>query len=195
MQGKNEGDLARKRELSRVFRDSILGASDEELKDALDQEGLDRQELVRRGRSVIDRALAQARGGDSAKPTVAQAPADFEDLHKGLGVCIQLLRRKKRISEEELAERARVPVEEVRRIEFDPTYTPRPRTLFQLEDFFRLKPRSLGVLAGAWRVEEGEALREHVRRFAALSSSMDKLTRDEKRLLAEFVELLGNYVK
>lgn len=194
MKDKNQGGVERERALSRAFRDSILDASEDELKEALEQEGHNRQELVRRGRAVIDRALAQTRDGVAAEPAVEQEFSDLQDLHKGLGICIQMLRRKKQLSEEELAAQARVPVDEVRRIEFDPSFTPRPRTLYQLENFFKLKPRSLGVLSGAVRAQgEGDAFREGVRRFAALSSGMGKLTRDEKRLLAQFFKLLDNH--
>lgn len=193
MKGKEQGGVTREQALSRAFRDSILDASEGELKEALEQEGHNRKELVRRGRAVIDRALAQIRDHAQA---AGQTPFELKDLHKGLGICIQMLRRKKQLSEEELAERARVSVAEVRRIEFDPTFTPRPRTLYQLENFFKLKPRSLGVLSGAIRAQgEGEAFREGVRRFAALSSGMGKLTREEKRLLAEFFKLLDSHTE
>ena len=195
MKNKNQKEMSQKGALDRAFRDSILDASESEVREALEEEGHDRQELISRGRAVKGRALAQTRGSVVAGVSAAQAPSNLQDLHRGLGICLQLLRRTKKLSEEQLAEKARVPVDEVRRIEFDPSFTPRPRTLAQLEDFFRLKPRSLGVLSGAWRVERGDALREDVKRFAALSSGMGKLTREEKRLLAQFVKLLSSYAK
>ena len=101
---------------------------------------------------------------------------------------VALLRRKKGLTHAELAERAFVAEKEVRSLEEDPTFSPRPRTLAQLEDFFRLKPRILAILAGEVRVERHEVLRAEVKRYAANSTGIGKLTRDEKRVLNAVTE-------
>ena len=189
----NKKDIvAHSRAMSRAFRESILEVSEDELREVLEQEGEDFDELADRGQAAIDRAFRQVPGAEQKD---SAEKSSMEGLHRGLGALVTLLRRKKKLSEEELAARARVPVEEVRRIEFDASYTPGIRTVAQLEDFFRLKPRMLAILAGAVRVQRQAEFRAEVQKFAALSSGMGKLSREEKKLLAEFVRLLSDYTE
>ena len=65
-----------------------------------------------------------------------------------------MLRRREQLSADELAQEARVNASELRRIELDPTFDPNPRTIFQLEQYFKLSSRSLVVLSGAVHVDD-----------------------------------------
>ena len=166
--------------ISRALRDIILDASEQELREALEgaSEGFD--SLAAQGRAVFQKALNNVEKTD-----------DLPDLHRGLGALIQILRRRERISPEQLASKARIDVAELRRIELDPTFDPNPRTIFQLEKYFNLPSRVLVVLSGAIRVSN--QVREEVVRFAASSEHMTELSREEQNLLNRFVKFLQEH--
>lgn len=166
----------------RAMRELVIAADPESLTAAIQDAGIDPMDLARTGRAVVERALAHA-----ADQT---APTEGSDLHEGLSALLQLLRRRDNLSYEQLAQRARVDPEEVKSIETDSTYTVRPRTIYQLEHFFKLPKRSLAKLAGMTRNQSSDFL-EEVMRFAAHSKTMYKLTRDETRILNAFVKFLG----
>jgi transcriptional regulator with XRE-family HTH domain len=177
-----------------AFRNFVLDASDDELDDALRQEGEDPKVLVERGRAAIERAFRMHEAAVDATSAIQHEAEEDKVLHEGLSKLIQLLRRKSGLSEQELAAKARVEEAEVRRIEFDPTFTPSPRTIYQLEEFFRLPPRTLVLLSGAVSRQEPE-FKEEVLRFAANSKAIGKLSRQEKQLLHEFVRFLAERAK
>lgn len=164
----------------RILRDFILDASDEELHDALAETNEDLDSLADSGRAVAKQALACF--GD---------PGNVQDLHRGLGALVQMLRRREQVTVEELADLADVASDEIRRIELDSTYDPRPRTIIQLAGFFKIDPQSFVVLSGAKQVNQ--EVRDEVLRFAAKSTGMSKLSRDELKLLNEFVKLLAEH--
>ena len=99
-----------------------------------------------------------------------------------------MLRRREQLSADELAQEARVNASELRRIELDPTFDPNPRTIFQLEQYFKLSSRSLVVLSGAVHVDDD--VREEVVRFAAKSEDISGLTKKQRKLLNRFVKFL-----
>jgi len=167
--------------MSEALRDIVLEASEAELRDAFSDAGEDFDGLAARGRSVVERALANAGEGE----------ADVQELHRSLGVLIQLLRRKRGLSVEELAAEARVDVFEIRGIEMDETFDASPRTIYQLEQYFKLSSRSLVVLSGAVEVEN-DVHKEAVR-FAASAKGMSKLNQDEKKELNRFVKFLREH--
>ncbi len=166
--------------MSRALRDIILDASDRDLREALAGGTEDFDSLAAEGRAVVERALASA-----------EATADLPDLHKGLGVLVRMLRRREQLSPEKLAAEARIDVGELRRIELDPTFDPNPRTIFQLEKYFKLPPRILVVLSGAVRVSE--QVREEAVRFAANSENISEISREEQKLLNRFVRFLQEH--
>ncbi len=174
----------------RAIRSVIDEASETDLREALSACGEDFDDVVERTRAVFSRALDEACGQSRS----SAAEADDLDFHRGLGALLQLLRRRDRLTEEALAERAEVSTEEIRRIEFDPTFTPAPRTIIQLERFFKLPRKTLVLLSGAIRRKEPE-VRKAVARFAAHSTSIGGLTAEEKQLLNEFVAFLGEHAK
>lgn len=166
--------------INRALRDILLEASEEELREALIDAGEDFESLAAQGRAIAQRAL-----------TNADDTRDLQDLHRGLGVLIQMLRRREHISADKLASEARIDLAELRRIEIDPTFDPNPRTIFRLEQYFNLPPRSLVILSGAIRVES--EVREEAVRFAASSQYISELSVEERRLLNRFVKFLREH--
>jgi transcriptional regulator with XRE-family HTH domain len=111
-------------------------------------------------------------------------------LAHSFGVLIRQLRRRDNLSIEELAKRARVDAEQLRQVEHDPHYRAKPRLVHQLANVFDIPDRSMMILAGAM-VANDNALEEEAERFAAMSDDMSKLTKDEQRLLNDFVKFLS----
>ncbi len=163
-------------EMNQALRDIIIESSEEEIRDAVASAGGDFHALASRGRAVAERALAEIES-ESA-----------QDLRKGLGALIYMLRRRDGISIEDLGAQARVDPGELTRLEDDYGFDPNPRTVYQLEKHFKLPERSLVLLSGAVKVES--AVRSEAVRFAASSESIVKLSREEKHLLNRFVRFL-----
>jgi transcriptional regulator with XRE-family HTH domain len=111
-------------------------------------------------------------------------------LKHAFGVLVRQLRKRDRLSLEDLAKRARVDLEDLRQIEQDPHFRPRPRVVHQLAQVFRVPERALLRLSGATS-ERDEQFVEEAYRFAAKSDDLSKLSRDEQRLLNEFVRFLS----
>lgn len=167
--------------LRSTLAEIVLETPREELLDALGQEVVEQE--AERSRAVIQQAFEEA-GVEPPEPGAAP------ELHQGLGAMLAMLMRREGLSDEELAERAEVEVDELRRIRLDPEHEPNPRTIYRLESFFELPSRGIAILTGAVRVADEASFRREVLRFAAQSASMGKLTREERRLLGQFVELL-----
>lgn len=166
--------------MNRALRDLLLEASEDELREALADTGEDFDALAACGRAVAQRALSE---------TIDVA--SVEDLHRGLGALVQMLRRRKHLSIDELARGAHVDAAELRRIELDPAFDPNPRTIFQLERYFELRERSLVVLSGA--VDVDDDVREEAVRFAANSEGISGLSKEQRKLLNQFVKFLREH--
>jgi transcriptional regulator with XRE-family HTH domain len=175
---KNEDDAP---SITRALHDVLLETEPSVLRVAIADANLNADDLVRQGRVAIARALNASETATSATP----------DEHEGLRLLLQLLRRRAGLTEEQLAEAARIEVAEIRRIEYDPAYTPMPRTVYQLEQYFRLPKRSLAKLAGMTR-QPSTQFQEEVLRFAASAKAIGKLTSDEKKTLNAFVRFLAS---
>lgn len=168
--------------LRSTLAEIVLETSREELLEALGEKQL--AEEARHSHAVIRKALQSV----GIEPL---AEASAPELHVGLGTMLRLLMRREGLSEDELAERAEIGVDELRRIQLDPKHEPSPRTIYRLERFFDLPSRSVAILAGAVKVEEEGSFKEGVLKFAAQSASMRKLTREERRHLSQFVKFLA----
>ncbi len=126
-----------------------------------------------------------------AKIRLSQHPEDdFVEMY-AFGALVELLRRDRMLSIEELAAKARVTAVELLNIENDPKYVPKPRTVHQLAEFFEIPQRSLLKLANVTTVHN-DRLRDAAVRFAASSSQVMKLNREERVALTEFVEFLSS---
>jgi|694.fasta_scaffold94929_4 hypothetical protein len=106
------------------------------------------------------------------------------------GTLIEFKRRDQRLSVEQLASAARVDVAEIVKIEQDPKYVPHPRSVHQLAMFFNLPQRALLKLSNVTTVHNNQ-LRNAAYRFAANSSKIAELSREERVAMTEFVEFLG----
>lgn len=175
-----------------AFESFSLEASEREIDEVIHSVNEDPEYLLNKADWAIKGALEKASKIQSeiANEVVTETKA----LHKGLQALVKLLRRNQGFNEVELAEAARVDVEEIMKIEQDINYSPSPRTIFQLEEFFKLEPRTLVLVSGAITKHSSDFTNE-VLEFAANSKEMGKLTREEKKLLNEFVRFLSKEVK
>lgn len=177
-------------DVARALCEFVHDASSEELRDALRSAGQDMDTIAAHARAVVSRALETSCGRSATE----ESNAATLDLRRSLGALVQLLRRRERLTPEELAARARIDLQEVQKVEGDPTFAPSPRTVYQLEQFFRLPSRTLVVLSGQVR-SVGPSLHDEAVRFAARATSLGHLTRDERRLLTAFVAFLQDQAK
>ena len=122
-------------------------------------------------------------GGPNAEDEFAEA--------LGFGLLVELLRRERSLTIEHLSTAADIDAAEVISIECDPKYVPKPRTVHQLATYFNLPNRSLAKLSNLTTVHSTKQ-RDAVVRFAANSSSMMELSREEQRALAELVSFLDS---
>ena len=170
--------------LRSAMGDLVLESSRDELIEALGEQEF--AVLAQRGRSVVERALR------TAGLSPARLADEAKQLHEGLGVLLQFLRRQKGLSDHDVAEQADIDEGELRKIELVPGYQPNPRTISNLERFFRLPRRSIAMLTGAVRVEQ-PGFAEEVVQFAAKSTAIGKLTKEERQHLNRFVKILEHY--
>ena len=105
------------------------------------------------------------------------------------GLFIQQMRRKNGLAIEDLAEQADIDLTELINIERT-TCTPEPRTIHQLSNSFNIETKKLLQLSGLVELKEPE-LEQEALLFAASSSSIDKLSKDEARALENFVSVLS----
>src|ERR1700722_6062962 len=97
----------------RTMREMIAEASSEEVHDLAREADIDVKKLAQTGRNTVEQALHECNQGE--RPVI---------LHKGLSSLLVMLRRRDGFDEEELARKAQVDEEEIRRIEFDANYMP-----------------------------------------------------------------------
>jgi len=166
----------------RAMREMLIEAPAAEVDALAREQGLDTRKLSEIGRSTVQSAIAQH------KQNVAKH-GSLTLLHKGLSSLLIMLRRRDNVDETELALKANVDEAEIRRIEFDSSYLPSPRTIYNLEKAFSLPPGVLAKLSGAI-VHHSPAMEGRVMEFAANAKSIGKLSREEKQLLNAFVKFL-----
>ena len=166
----------------RTMRDMLIEAPEQEFTDLAREAGFDSNQLTQASRKVTQHVIRQskARGIDAEKNVF---------LQKGLSSLLVLLRRRDGLDESDLANKADVDEEEIRRIEYDTAYLPSPRTIYKLEHVFSLPSGVLAKISGAI-VQDSSFLEERVLEFAANAKSMGKLTRAEHELLNAFVKFL-----
>jgi len=122
---------------------------------------------------------------------VVQHPEDEFVETYAFGTLVTMLRRDRSLSVEELAAEARISAADLLNIEVDPKYVPSPRAVHQLAQYFEIPQRSLLKLANV-TIVHNDRLRDAAVRFAASSSQVMKLTREERVALTEFVDFLSS---
>jgi transcriptional regulator with XRE-family HTH domain len=140
-----------------------------------------------RSLSLLER-IATALNQKLTVVMTAREPEELE-IREAFHRVVQMLRRSRGLSIDDLAEKTEIDRAELVALERNPAYRPSPLTLHRLSEFFGVPDRKLAVLAGAIR-EVPEDLRQHAARFAAQSNSFSKLTKEEQRVLDEFVGFL-----
>lgn len=116
------------------------------------------------------------------------APAE-QPITVAFGLLVKLSRRARRLSVEELAEKLSVEADELQRIEHEPEFRARPRTISKVANFFALPVGEVMKLAGA-AVSNDASFKTNALKFAAHSDDMAALTREEQEALNSFVRYL-----
>jgi transcriptional regulator with XRE-family HTH domain len=122
-------------------------------------------------------------------PPAGGDPGDDATAVLAFGRLINLSRRTRDWSVEDLAAKARIEVSEVIRIEHDTGYVPGPRTVYQLSVALDLPKERLMQLSGNMIVRDS-GLGQRAVKFAAQSESVQKLNQQEHQALEEFVKYL-----
>lgn len=105
---------------------------------------------------------------------------------------VSLMRRKRGLSLEKLAEEADVELADLLAIEEEPHHTPEPRTVSQLAQVFRVPPKGLLQLSGLTQRRDLQFTEEAVR-FAARSEPVEKLSKEEAAALEGFISVLAQH--
>jgi transcriptional regulator with XRE-family HTH domain len=105
------------------------------------------------------------------------------------GAFVSLERRSVRMTVDQFAEKLEVSPDELQKIESDPEYIPRPRTVLRLATFAGVPVVSMAKLSGVAR--EGELkLSDRAFRYAARSDAIMSLSVEENAVLSEFISFL-----
>ena len=135
------------------------------------------------GRLAIDPVFDDAERSRGAARSEERPNVAF-----GRFVC--LMRRRRRISLETLADEANVDIADLVEIEKDPHHKPEPRTAYQLANYFHVSRSRLMQVAGLTVPKDGRLFDEAVR-FAARSEPTVELTSEEVAALEAFVAVLS----
>ena len=127
---------------------------------------------------VLDGEFGPVKASDEDVPNIA------------FGRFIRLMRRKRGISLENLAEKADVEITELVEIENDTHHKPELRTTHQLAKFFNVPQSGLMQVSGL-AVPKDVNLYDEAVRFAARSSPTTELTHEESVALEAFVAVLS----
>jgi transcriptional regulator with XRE-family HTH domain len=103
---------------------------------------------------------------------------------------LQLARRERRMSLEELAEKADIDLAVLVKIETDEAFEPDLRTVHQLAAVLDLPPKKLMVLAGLLHMKDA-GLQQASVRFAARSEPIGNVSPEEHAALEEYVKFLN----
>jgi transcriptional regulator with XRE-family HTH domain len=118
------------------------------------------------------------------------APRHEEEPQIAFSRFVQLMRRKKKLSVEELAEEADLDLGELVSIEENMHRDPEPRTVYQLAKTFGVPIKKLSQLAGLV-VARDPGFSQEALRFAARSEPIEKLTPEENAALESFIAVLS----
>ncbi|MDX8457246.1 helix-turn-helix domain-containing protein [Mesorhizobium humile] len=131
-----------------------------------------------------------AAGALARDPAPDHEAESMDAVRLAFGSLIESMRRRKGLTIEKLAERSEIDVADIVRIERDAHFRPEPRAVYRLAQAFDLPNKALQQLSGNTYAQP--EMQEHALRFAARSGeSPQKLSRDEKKALEEFVAYLA----
>lgn len=115
---------------------------------------------------------------------------DEEGPNIAFGRFINLMRRQREMSLEQLADDADVEMADLVKIEGDPHHKPELRTAYQLAKYFKVSRSGLMQIAGLAAPKDSKLFDAGVR-FAARSESTVELTPEEVVALEAFVAVLS----
>jgi transcriptional regulator with XRE-family HTH domain len=113
-----------------------------------------------------------------------------EEPNIAFGRFVSLMRRRRGLTLEKLAEDADVEILDLVEIEADTRHRPEPRTVYQLANFFDVPRDGLLQIAGL-TVPRNRRVVEEAVRFAARSEPVSELTDEERGALEAFVAVLS----
>lgn len=143
----------------------------------------------REGDSVIGAGLLAFDPEPDERRLNVQA-AVIEETRIAFGRFVKLMRRRRGLSLEQLAQAADLDTGELIEIEGDVHYVPEPRTVFKLAQTFEVSQQRLLQLAGL-AVANDAGFRQEAVRFAARSESVQNLTNEENSALEAFIAVLS----
>ena len=108
----------------------------------------------------------------------------------GFGLFVKYMRLKRKLSEESLAKKIDVDVNDIMHIENDVQYEPEPRIVYQLASFFQVPTPRLMQISGLSIIKDKRLYDETVK-FAASSNPSSTLSHGERVLLETFVSVLN----
>jgi transcriptional regulator with XRE-family HTH domain len=145
----------------------------------------------REGDAIIGAGLVAFDPAPEGRPAgTAPAGARTEENRIAFGKFVNLMRRRRGYSMEQLAMEADLDASELLVIEDDLHYVPAPRTVYKLAQTFSVSQQRLMQLAGLSAANDA-GLRQEAVRFAARSESVQKLTPEESSALEAFVTVLS----
>ena len=146
------------------------------------------------GLPITKREVLQAFIPGKSEQTALRHGPETEAGSRGvvLATLLRQLRRRDNMDLSRLATELRVPEDELRAIEIDQGFVPKPRTIHQIDHYYKISPRALLKISPA-AVEHDPSLDEEADKFAASSESLSKLTRDERKKINDFIKVLSNY--
>lgn len=113
-----------------------------------------------------------------------------EELDLAFGKFVNLMRRQRRLSLEQLAEKVDIDIEELLEIEDCCKKKPSVRTVHNLASFFEIPNNSLLQMAQIVTQRSPNLMSEAIR-FAARSESITELKKEERLALETFVSFLS----
>lgn len=143
----------------------------------------------REGDAAIGAGLLAFDPAPEVRPSSTPATPG-EETRIAFGKFVNLMRRRRGLSMEQLANAADLDASELLEIEADLHYVPEPRTVYRLAQTFEVSQRRLMQLAGLTAAND-VGLRQEAVRFAARSESVQKLTPEENSALEAFVAVLS----
>lgn len=113
-----------------------------------------------------------------------------EDSKIPLNRFVHLMRRKKGLTLEQLADQADIDLGDLLNIEEDAHFTPDVRAIYKLSKIFDVSQKKLMALSGLTKPKNKEYVEEAVR-YAARSASIEQLSADEQAALEGLITVLS----
>ena len=151
------------------------------------------QKIVTDSDIDVDAGLPAAAFRESDEPAelekILEDNVGIEPPRAFLGAILREVRRREGLTIDMLAEQTRVEVTELRGLEQDPEFRPRPRTVHKLAERLSLPQAEVARLAGSIVVNDNATLIEGYR-FAAKSDDLSTMNAVDRAQLSAFVDTI-----